>query len=375
MSKFQCIVCEVYFNKKSHLTNHNNRINKCKPVIKEPPQKTTILPQKTTILPPKPTIKPQKPKIKPQKTTILTEISPNPTQNPQIIKNEHMPIQTEKLIERFPCEHCNKSFVRKDVLNKHIKSFCPVIKQQNKEKQDIFERLLLLESKNKELETKYKQLEEEIKNKDDAIKIKDDVIKNKDDEIKNKEIQNEETIKKLTSENKILQTITVNNNNINNNNTININIVSHGNENLLEKQVGELMLMLAAKRGIKVVDELISLVHFNPTFPEFQNIYLPDMKNNHMMVYDKEWILKNATVAIKELCDNKSSFIIDNINAILNRLTIRDQALIKTWIILMSDKSTDEYKEYYNELLDTTKYKLYNNKNMVIATKTKPLLS
>ncbi len=371
MSNYQCLICTKDFKQKSQLDYHKNRKNKCKPVIKQSPQKTTIEPQKTTIKSKTSTIKPQKPKIKPQKTIILTEILPISTQNPQIIKNEHMPLQNENLIERFPCEHCNKSFVRKDVLNKHIKHFCLVIKQQNKEKQDIFEKLLLLE-------TKYKQLEEEIKNKDDAIKIKDDVIKNKDDVIKNKEIQYEETIKKLTSENKILQTITVNNNNINNinsNNTININIVSHGNENLLEKQVGELMLMLAAKRGIKVVDELISLVHFNPTFPEFQNIYLPDMKNNHMMVYEKEWILKNATVAIKELCDNKSSFIIDNINAILNRLTIRDQALIKTWIILMSDKSTDEYKEYYNELLDTTKYKLYNNKNMVIATKTKPLLS
>ncbi len=361
MSKYQCLVCTKDFKQKSQLDYHKNRKNKCEPVIEQPTQKTTIEPQKTTIKAKTPTIKPQKTKIKPQKTTILTEISPNPTQNPQIIKNEHMPIQTEKLIERFPCEHCNKSFVRKDVLNKHIKSFCPVIKQQNKEKQIIFDKLLLLETKNK-------QLEEEIKNKND-------VIKNKDDIIKNKETEYEETIKKLTSENKILQTFTINNNNNNCNNTININIVSHGNENLLEKQVGELMLMLAAKRGIKVVDELISLVHFNPTFPVFQNIYLPDMKNNHMMVYEKEWILKNATVAIKELCDNKSSFIMDNIKDIFTRLNVRDQTLIKTWLSLMSDKTTNEYKEYYTELLDTTKYKLYNNKNMVTSIKTRQLLS
>lgn len=99
------------------------------------------------------------------------------------------------------------------------------------------------------------------------------------------------------------------------------------------------------------------------------------MKNNHMMVYEKEWILKNATVAIKELCDNKSSFIMDNIKDIFTRLNVRDQTLIKTWLSLMSDKTTDEYKEYYTELLDTTKYKLYNNKNMVTSTKNRPLLS
>ncbi len=359
MSNFQCLVCEVYFNKKSHLTNHNNRKNKCKPKI-EDPQNNVKCPSNNVkniefakIVPSNNVKNSKIGKISPSNNTILTEFLPNPTQDKQLIKNEPIPLQTENPANTFPCEHCKKCFTRKDIVTNHIKKSCPVIKKQNKEKQDIFERLL-------QLETKYKQLEEEIK-------IKDDVIKNKD-------IQYEEAIKNLTSENKILQTITINNNTINNN-TININIVSHGNENLLERQVGELMLMLAAKRGTNVVDELISLVHFNPTFPEFQNIYLPDMKNNHMMVYEKEWILKNATIAIKELCDNKSSFIIDNIKDIIGRLTVRDQSIIKKWLILMSDKTTNEYKKYYDELLDTTKYKLYNNKDMVIATKNQPLLN
>ncbi len=339
MSKFQCITCEVYFNKKSHLTNHNNRKNKCEPII-DPlraidPQKTAIDSQKTAK-------KLQKNIISPQKPAIL----PSPTQNSQITKNEHIPLQ----IEKFPCENCNKSFARKDILARHIKSFCPVIKQQNKDKQDIFERLLLLETKNK-------QLEEEIKNKDDAIKTKDDVIKS------------------LTSENKILQTITVNNNTNNNcNNTININIVSHGNEKLLERQIGELMLMVAAKKGVNIVDELITLVHFNPAFPEFQNIYLPDMKNNHMMVYENEWKLKNAAVAIKELFDNKSSFIIDNIKDIIGRLTIREQAVINKWLILISDNKSKEYKKYYDEILDDIKYNLHNNRKMVTEKKPQQLL-
>ncbi len=273
MSEFQCNTCKVYFNKKSHLINHKNRKNKCEPVIEHLHKKTTIFPQKTIIEAKTPIKKPQKIKNQPQKTIILTENLPSPIGNPETIKNEPMVLQDEILVERFPCEHCNKSFVRKDVLQKHIKEFCPVVKQQNKEKQDIFERLLLLETKNKQLEEEIKnkeiQYEKTIKNKDDVIKNKDDVIKDKDDVIKN-----------LASKNNILQTITINN-------TLNvINIVSHGNENLIEKQVAELMLTLAARKGMKVVDELISLVHLNSTFPEYQNIYLPDIKNNRMMVYD-----------------------------------------------------------------------------------------
>ncbi len=352
MSKFQCITCEVYFNKNSNLTNHKNRINKCKPVIKIPPINTNDTPNNTKnvkIVTPSNTKNVQINKIVPPTNTILTEFLPSPMQDNQLIKNDQIPLRNEILVDSFPCEHCKKCFVRKDTVTKHIKRSCPVIKQQNKEKQLIFEKLLLLETKNK-------QLEEEIKNKDNAIKNKDDVIKN------------------LTSENKILQTITVNNNNNTINNIININIVSHGNEKLLEKQVGELMLMLAAKRGANIVDELITLVHFNPAFPEFQNIYLPDMKNNHMMVYENEWKLKNAAVAIKELFDNKSSFIIDNIKDIIGRLTIREQAVINKWLILISDNKSKEYNKYYTEILDAIKYNLHNNRKMVTEKKPQQLL-
>ncbi len=355
MSKYQCLTCTKNFKQKSQLDYHKNRKNKCKPLVNEEPPINTKKSSNNIIEPPKPTISIKKNNLVTQNNTISAEILPNPTQNILPAKNEENPLQTQVLVDSFPCEHCKKCFVRKDVLAKHIKRSCPVIKQQNKEKQDILDKFLLLDTKYKELEEKNKQIEE-----------------------KNKELK--ETVKNLTCENKILQTITINNNNnnsnniTNNNNTININIVSHGDEKLLERQIGELMLMVAAKKGVNIVDELINLVHFNPTYPQFQNIYLPDMKNNHMMVYEKEWIFKNATTAIKELCDDKSTFIIDNINAIFNRLTIREQSILKTWLVLMSDKTTDEYKEYYDILLDKIKYNLFNKKAMVIATKKQSLL-
>ncbi len=333
MSKYQCLTCTKNFKQKSQLEYHKNRKNKCKSIIEGSLINTietsnNVKNTKIDKITPSNNVKnPKIDEIIPPNNVILTEILPNPTQDNKLTNNEPIPIQNKVLADSFPCEHCKKSFTRKDIVTNHIKKSCPVIKQRNKEKQVIVEKLLLLEMKYKELEEKIKNKDDIIKDKDTLLKDKDTLLKTKDDIIKNKETHYEETIKKLTSENKILQTVTINNNN-NSNNTININFVSHGNENLLERQIGELMLMVAARRGVNIVEELISLVHFNPTFPEFQNIYLPDMKNNHMMVYDNEWILKNATIAIKELCDNKSSFIIDNINAIFNRLTIPTNKII-----------------------------------------------
>ena len=67
----------------------------------------------------------------------------------------------------YQCNYCNKTFARKDNVYRHIKDSCKVAKQQNKEKKEIFDKLVALEEKNKELEevikSKDKYCEEEIK--------------------------------------------------------------------------------------------------------------------------------------------------------------------------------------------------------------------
>ena len=90
------------------------------------------------------------------------------------------------------CNFCGTTFIRKDNLTKHMRLSCKVIKQQNKDKQEIFDKLVLLESKNKELE-------EAIKNKDKQL----------EEEIKCKEKQYEEEIKILKDEIKTIQSITM----------------------------------------------------------------------------------------------------------------------------------------------------------------------
>jgi hypothetical protein len=362
MSKYQCLICTKNFKQKSQLDYHSNRINKCKPSINNPPT-NAIDPPTNAISPRIDIIDPSNNAISPRIDIIdpsNNAISPRIT---NIKQNEHIPLQNKGIIANYSCEHCKKSFTRKDIVTKHMKKSCPIIKQQNKEKQDIFEKLLLLETKNKELDI-------EIKNRDEVIKNKDEVIKNKDELIKNKDEQYEEYIKKITNEPKILQSITINNNTINI-----INMVSHNEENLIEKKLDELMLILAAKKGYNAVEELILLVHFSSRYPEFQNIYIPDIKNKHVMIYDKEWKIKNANVAIKELYDAKSNFITENINVFFNRLSIREQVVFQRWITLISDKTTNEYKKYYGDMLETIKYTLYNNKDMVIATKKQSMLA
>jgi len=300
MPNHKCNGCNKLFAKKYDLDRHLKKKNKCQ----MSPQNTTMTPQNTA------------------KSPQNTAKSPQNTAN---LSNEKAIVQNEI----HQCPHCNKSLARKDALNRHINQYCPIVKQNNKEKQEIFDKLLLLESKNKELE---------------------------------KEINN---IKSTT--------INSNSNNINNNsnnttnNIINVNVVPHGEEDL--SKYSNLLLVLAAKRGINAVLELTDRIHFNSQLPEFQNVYIPDIKNKHAMVFNKVWELKNTDEVISNIYDTKSDYIKDNEDVFINHLSVGEKLVYQRWVLADRNRDTAEYKAYINSMHDKIKLLLYNKRNMVIETK------
>jgi len=406
MSNFQCSICQRNFIKKSHLVNHLNKKNKCQPIISEI---TTVLAENTLKIPeiaqqipisaqqiPQ-FISPQLLIIDPnqvQNTQLLNlnipqniipyslNFIPNMAQNNQLLHSniyqnnntqvlnhdQNIGLNTQNIAsitssntisdtqvlldDNITCNFCNKTFARKNALYRHVNNSCKIVKQQNKNKQEIFDKLMLLETKNK-------QLEEEIKNKDIQLEVKDK--------------QCEENINKLKDEIKTIQSITVNNNsnntNSNNttNNTININVVPHGEEDL--SKYSNLLLVLAAKRGINAVLELTDRIHFNPQLPEFQNVYIPDIKNKHAMVFDKEWELKNTDDVISNIYDTKCDFIRDNKDVFFDYLSVGEKAVYERWANADNNRNTAEYKAYINCMHEKLKLLLYNKRNMVIATK------
>ncbi len=316
MSNHKCMKCDKIFKRKGHLNDHLNKKNSCQQEIME----------KTEIQDP------------------IGAIPPKTTKTHQIIVEPNI---VEQVAEPAPvinnaCYYCNKSFVRKDVMNKHMKFSCKVLKQQNKGKQEIFEKLELLELKNQSIVNKNQYLEDEIR-----------ILK---DEIKSMQPNN-----------------MINNNNINNGiiNNTNIIMVAHGQEDI--SKICDKLLVGACKRGYNSVPQLVESIHFNPNFPEFHNVYIPDLKNKHAMVYDKDmWVLKNKDEVVNDMYHTKKDMIIDNMEKNGKYLNNGQQKTLQRWLKSDENKDNDiDDKKSIEHVFDSLKLLLYNFKHIPIETKEK----
>ncbi len=320
MVKHECPTCKHDFKRKCNLEDHLNKKNKCKPQI----EVLCGIPQSTT----------------------------KNTQNPAKIIQNNLNVSIPTTNDNN-CNYCNKSFARKDAAMRHMDQYCPVAKQQNKEKQDIFEKLLLLENKNKLLE--------------ESIKIKD---KRFEEEIINKNKQLEEENKQLKKAMTKVQPIT-NNNTMNNNinNTTNIIMVSYGQEDL--SKITPKMLSAACKKGYNSIVQLVEMVHFNPNCPEFHNVYIPSVKDKHAMVYyDETWNLKNKDDVVNDMYDTNRDFIMENIEGINNFLNDGEKRALNRWIDSEKNKDkSDKDKKAIECTRENLKLLLHNKRHIPVGTR------
>ena len=136
---------------------------------------------------------------------------------------------------QFKCEFCDKIYVRKYCLNRHLKS-C-----DNKRMKDMEERIK-------------KEMKEEI------------------EKLKDKQLQ-------------IIQ----NNSNNNNNITNNVNIVAYGKEDI-ERLLTDRDFRSIMRRGMRSVPELVRRIHFDEKTPENHNVYISNLRGKYVLMHDgKKW--------------------------------------------------------------------------------------
>ena len=305
MVKRKCPKCDAEFDKKSHYDRHINRkydcsLNKNKIQENDALQNTNLDPiqniPNNSILNPNNSI--QNPKYSKMDFENFIEIES--IEGDQNEKLENLPnIGTNP--DFLFCGFCLKSYSSKSNLNKHLK-VCKVKKDNDDEKEKIFRFLL---EKDKEKDKKIDELEKQNK----LFEKQNQLLMDKIDKLINMKENTKSTksSKTLNISNSNSNSNNTNTTNTNSNNTItntsntqnnNIVIVNFGKDDLSfidEKQFIDRIVKKPTVSGVKIPDEVLKIIHFNPQYPQLSNIYISDINREKCMVYeDGEWKLSNV---------------------------------------------------------------------------------
>ena len=232
------------------------------------------------------------------------------------------PTENTKKNSLFECEFCYKRFSRSDSLIRHKKGRCKNMDNNNDNDND---------------DNNYMR---------ELVKLLNDQLKEQQNQIMEQNNQIKELIKKAG----------ITNINIQNN----IKLLSYGNTDVSHLTDNDYMKCL--NHSNFCVPHLIEKIHFNPQKPENHNIYISNIKNNYVMLYDgNKWILKDRDDAITNLMDEKEIIL---------------EQKLEEWIENGNDypKIMNKFKRYIdkkennkvlNKIKDEIKLVLFNNRQFV----------
>lgn len=233
------------------------------------------------------------------------------------------------------CSYCKKAFSRRDSLNRHISKYCKVKKGNDQSKEKIIEELL------KERDEQKKEIEQ--------IKME---------------------LNKLKTFNQKANTINNNTQNadkIQNNNTQNIinnkiKIIAYGKEDLSHILDKDYKMIL--NKGLKSVPALVEFIHFNKNKPENHNIYISNISNSYVLVYDgNEWQLKERDDVLQDMVYIKTDILSDKFDELLESLS---EPIKRKFNRFLDNKDEDAV---INSIKKDIKLLMYNKRKLVENTR------
>lgn len=208
----------------------------------------------------------------------------------------------------FTCKYCSQKYKYKQSLSKHVKYSCT----KNKD-EDLKELVRLLNDKDKQIENKDKQIE----------KLKGKL-----------EININTTI----------------------NNIQNITLLSYTETDTSHLTDNDYKKCIETKNWCVV--KMIEKVHFNPKKPENRNLYIPNIKDKYVMMYeDGNWKLNHTKDVIEKLYDENEDLISEWVE-----IHPDDADSKKSFDRYLFLKDNDANEKNKKSLREHTKILLYNNR-------------
>lgn len=326
MKEYKCKKCNKIFYNATHLKDHNNRKKPCSVTSNINNFSQSWLNISTNY-------------SQPDKNLIQDELK----NNFGIFEKEKITSDSlNKYLEQNICVYCKTKFTLKSSVIRHIKNRCKEKQKIEIEKEIIFRKL--------------KESEEENKNLKDAL-----ILTNKKMEKIESLLVNEKLSTKVINQNDNTQNNIYNENNLHQN----LNLISYGKEDI--DKFGVDLLHNASKKVYGGPLFMTQKIHFNEKFPEFHNIYIPNIKEKYAMQYTNgRWNLVNRDNLIDQIYEDKKTLISENLEKFIDRLSENKRKRLEEWIENESDNS-----EGTIAIKDELKLLLYNKRDMVIEHKNK----
>ena len=265
---------------------------------------------------------------------------------PCLKKKEGSSIKSKKNTSNknnIKCNYCNKIFSRSDSLRRHLDNYCKEKKFIENQKEDIYQKLL------KQMEAQQNEIKEL---KEHITKISSsNIITNTD---------NRKNTKNSHNKNSNNTNNTLNYNQTNNN--YNIKLVAFGQEDMdcFSKQEYSKIF----HKGLQAVPQFVEYLHFNKNKPEYHNVYISNMRDNYVMVYDgQKWKLSDRTNTINQLMEDKTFYLVEKFEELIKSL---NPITIKKFRRFLNQQDEDEVA---NNIKKELRLILYNNKHIPEETR------
>ena len=240
--------------------------------------------------------------------------------------------------KEYPCKYCVKTFTTETSMYRHMRLSC-------------------------------KAKKEEDENENENKRLYDELIEDRDRHGQQiMDLMNEmNAMKASLNENQLVrEPMTINNtNNVNTVNVTinnNINLSAYGKEDMSKITKAELLKVF--KSGFNSTLKLIDIMHFNPKYPEFHNIYISSMKNQYAMIYDgHDWTLVMKDYLIDKLYDDKREYIEENLDEFINSLSDSQLSALYRWLNAADGHS------YIKNIKNDIKLLLYNKRKLPMNNK------
>ena len=267
----------------------------------------------------------------------------------------------------FHCELCKYSTLRRFNYDKHLKSEKHELKSKPAQ---IIAEVSLTEAKVSHTVTtvpeifKCKYCEQCYRHKSSLLKhIKYSCTKNKDEDLKElvrllniqMEQQKQELTNKIESQakqiEKLMGKLEISGSFNTTNNVNNINLLSYRETDL--SHLTDQDYRYCIKRVNHCVKSMIEKVHFNPEKPENMNIYISNIKDKYIMVYDgQNWNVANKKDELDRLYEEKEMMLEDWLES------NPDEELKEKFMKYLNNKDNDEC---LNRIKEEIKMMIYNS--------------